>query len=145
MKVLTIGTWDILHWGHINFLQGCEALGELIVGVNSDRFVTAYKGAPIMNEDERCWALDQLGYDTALNDSAGRELIEEVGPDILAIGTDWGRKPYLEQIDVDWNFLETKDIILAYLPYTKEISTNIIKQRVNERSSNEASPHRHLL
>ena len=58
MKVLTIGTWDVFHKGHVNLLKKCRELagvdGEVIIGVNSDEFVKRYKGAlPLVPEESR--------------------------------------------------------------------------------------------
>jgi cytidyltransferase-like protein len=138
VKVLTIGTFDITHFGHYKFLGRCRALagptGSLVVGVNTDNFVRTFKGlAPIMTLDERLIALEQSGYTTAQNNSAGRELIEDVKPEVLAVGTDWVRKDYYQQIDVTQDWLDERSIILAYIPYTFAISTSEIKRRVQER------------
>ena len=136
-RVLTIGTFDILHHGHIAFLHQCARLGtELYVGVNTDRFVQQFKPAPVMGEDERAHALRQLGYRVMLNDGPGRDLIESCGPDVLAIGSDWARKDYLAQVDVDQDWLDGRKIILAYVPYVQKmaVSTTEIKRRVLENA-----------
>jgi cytidyltransferase-like protein len=130
MRVLTIGTFDILHFGHINLLQKCAELGELMVGVNSDEFVASYKGVtPIMTLEERRVAIEQLGYVTQPNNEAGQELIRLIRPDILVVGSDWARKDYLKQIDVTQDWLDNAGISLIYIPYTKTISTTEIKRR----------------
>ena len=79
-------------------------------------------------------ALEQLGYRAVLNTSAGRELIELIRPDVLAIGTDWARKDYYQQIEVTRDWLDDSRIIMAYVPYVQDfpISTSTIKQRVAE-------------
>lgn len=136
-RVLTIGTFDILHFGHIAFLRQCERLGtELVVGVNSDRFAGEFKPAPVMTEDERLHAIGQLAYRAVLNDGPGRDLIDTSGPDVLAIGSDWARKDYLAQIDVTQDWLDERKIILAYVPYVQKmpISTTEIRRRVRERA-----------
>lgn len=136
-NVLTIGTWDIPHWGHIDFLNQCATLGAVTVGVNSDEFAGSFKEQPIMSEEERMYAITQLGYAAILNQSAGRELIETVAPDVLAVGTDWARKDYLKQIDVTQDWLDEHRIILAYIPYLQRfpISSSEIKRRVRERAT----------
>jgi cytidyltransferase-like protein len=136
--VLTIGTFDILHFGHVAFLQQCAALGDrLVVGINTDRFVREFKPAPIMSERERILALHLLGYETRLNDSAGKEMVAEFHPDVLAIGTDWapGRgKDYLAQVGVTQDWLDAQGVILAWVPYRQSlsISTTEIRRRVLE-------------
>lgn len=132
-KVLTIGTFDILHWGHLAFLRQCARLGtELIVGVNSDRFVARFKPPPVMTQDERVHALAQLGYTVRLNDGPGRELIGSILPDVLAAGSDWARKDYHAQIGVTQDWLDERKIILAYVPYVQDmpVSTSEIRRRV---------------
>ena len=137
-RVLTIGTFDILHFGHVAFLQQAARLGtELLTGVNTDRFVTQFKPPPVMGEAERVHALRQLGYRTWLNDGPGRELIETLRPDVLAIGSDWARKDYLAQVGVTQDWLDERKIILAYVPYVQSmpISTTEIRRRVREQSA----------
>ena len=60
--VLTNGVFDLLHPGHLHFLQKAGELGELVVALNSDRSVKALKGPgrPILGERERAYALAQL-------------------------------------------------------------------------------------
>ena len=136
-RVLTIGTFDILHFGHVAFLIQCARLGtELLVGVNTDAFAGKFKAAPVMSEAERVWSLRQLGYRTLVNDGPGRDLIGEAGPDVLAIGSDWARRDYLAQVDVDQDWLDERKVILAYVPYVQAmpISTTEIRRRVRERA-----------
>ena len=134
MKVLTIGTFDVPHVGHAAFLRRCEDLaagGQVIVGVNSDRFVADYKGAaPLYRESERVALIGLLGYLVRVNDGPGRDLIDRTRPDVLAIGSDWLARDYLTQIDVDVAWLEERGIALAYLPYSAGISSTAIKERL---------------
>lgn len=134
--VLTIGTFDVLHFGHVAFLRQCARLGtDLVVGVNTDRFVTEFKPAAVMDQAERVHALRQLGYAARLNDGPGRDLIDEVRPDVLAIGSDYARKDYYAQIDVNQDWLDERKVILAYVPYVQDmpISTTEIRRRITER------------
>lgn len=134
MTVLTIGTFDLFHIGHLNLLDACKLLGDsVVVGVNSDQFVSDYKGsAPIVRENDRAELITRLGFKTEINDSAGRELIERVHPRYLVIGSDWARKDYLAQIGMTQDELDKLDIILCYVPYTPNISTTELKRRINE-------------
>jgi glycerol-3-phosphate cytidylyltransferase len=136
--VLTIGTFDLLHFGHVAFLKQCRRLGTgLYVGVNTDRFAEEFKRRPVMSQEERMHALQLLGYETWLNDSAGRDLIGRLRPDVLAVGSDWARKDYYAQIDCSRQWLDQHRIILAYVPYVQHmpISTSEIRRRVVEASS----------
>lgn len=134
-RVLTIGTFDILHWGHIDFLRECKKLGSVTVGINSDVFVETFKSKPIMSLNERVKGISSLGLKTVINSTPGRLLIDLVKPDILAVGSDWARKDYLAQIGVSQDWLDERHIILAYIPYVQKlpISTTEIKRRIRER------------
>jgi glycerol-3-phosphate cytidylyltransferase len=132
-RVLTIGTFDILHFGHVAFLRECEKLGtEVLVGVNSDRFAAGFKAAPVMTQDERQLAIGQLGYATLLNDGPGADLIDGARPDVLAVGSDWARKDYYAQVGVTQDWLDDRKIIVAWVPYRQgsPISTTEIRRRV---------------
>lgn len=131
-RLLTIGTFDIPHVGHATFLRHCERYADqVIVGVNTDRFVTEYKGAtPIYHETTRAWLIAELGYEIYFNDSAGSVLIHEIRPDVVAIGSDWLHRDYFTQIDMTPSDFEEFKCGLLYLPYTAGISTSDIKQRL---------------
>jgi cytidyltransferase-like protein len=131
-----MGTFDLLHWGHIEFLKQCQTLApELVVGVNSDEFVETFKPKPVMSTKERIHYLTQLGYVAAWNKSSGKEFLEYWKPQILATGTDWARKDYLKQIGCTQDWLDEQGIILAYIPYvqTMPISSTEIKRRIREQ------------
>ncbi len=116
-RVLTLGTFGIPHMGHAAFLRRCEAFGELTVGVNSDAFVERYKGIrPPFDQDERMALISSLGYRVTLNDGPGRACIDLVGPDVIAVGSDWARRDYLAQIDCDQDWLDGRHITIAYVP-----------------------------
>ena len=135
MRILTIGTFDCVHAGHINLLQSCKEYGDVVVGVNSDEFIERYKGKPpLFTYKEREELLENLGYDVHKNTDNGSTLIYQINPDVLAIGSDWARKDYLSQIGMTYDELDAMNIHLLYIPYTKNISTTIIKQRLSESS-----------
>jgi rfaE bifunctional protein nucleotidyltransferase chain/domain len=91
----TNGVFDLLHPGHVRYLQHARSLGDLlIVGVNSDRSVRANKGAerPITPEAERCEILEALqSVDGAVvfDEETPHELIRAIEPDVLVKGADW--------------------------------------------------------
>lgn len=93
--VFTNGVFDLLHPGHVRYLQQARALGDaLIVGVNSDRSVRANKGPerPLTIEQERAEILEALAcVDGAVifDDETPHRLIEELQPDVLVKGADW--------------------------------------------------------
>jgi D-beta-D-heptose 7-phosphate kinase/D-beta-D-heptose 1-phosphate adenosyltransferase len=94
--VFTNGVFDLLHPGHVRYLQAARGLGDaLIVGVNSDRSVRANKGPdrPVNPEGERAEVLSALAcVDLAVifDEPTPHELISRVQPDVLVKGADWG-------------------------------------------------------
>lgn len=93
--VFTNGVYDLLHPGHVRYLNAARALGDaLIVGVNSDRSVRAIKGPsrPITNEHERAEILSALSaVDAAVvfDEETPADIIKAIQPDILVKGADW--------------------------------------------------------
>lgn len=95
--VFTNGVFDILHPGHVRYLQAARALGDrLIVGINSDRSVRALGKAPdrpINPESERAEVLRALAcVDEVVifDEETPHEIITAIQPDILVKGADWG-------------------------------------------------------
>lgn len=130
MRVLTVGTFDTPHLGHAYLFRECERLGRVIVGINSDEFVEQYKGKrPLFTYEERAAMIEALGYETIKNTSAGRDCIVKVDPDYLVIGSDWARKDYYGQIDVNQDFLDEWNITMVYVPRITELSSTEIKRR----------------
>src|SRR6476469_8157785 len=93
--VLANGCFDVLHVGHIRYLQGARELGDvLVVGVNSDRQVAIQKGAgrPILPGAERAEllaALESVSYVTIFDEPTVEELLLALKPDVHAKGTDY--------------------------------------------------------
>jgi rfaE bifunctional protein nucleotidyltransferase chain/domain len=93
--VFTNGVFDILHPGHVRYLQDARALGDaLIVAVNSDRSVRANKGPerPINSETERAELLASLACVDAVvifDEDTPHEIISRIQPDVLVKGADW--------------------------------------------------------
>jgi D-glycero-beta-D-manno-heptose 1-phosphate adenylyltransferase len=94
--VFTNGVFDILHPGHVRYLQEARREGDaLVVGVNSDRSVKAIKGPlrPINSEDERAEVLAALGCVDGVvifDEDDPRQIIVRLQPDVLVKGADWG-------------------------------------------------------
>jgi rfaE bifunctional protein nucleotidyltransferase chain/domain len=93
--VLTNGTFDLLHVGHVRALEEARALGDvLVVGVNSDASVRAYKGPgrPVVPEQERAEIVASLGcvdFVVLFSEPTAEVLIRALRPDIHAKGTDY--------------------------------------------------------
>jgi len=94
----TNGTFDILHLGHVTYLQKAKATADvLIVGVNTDRSVKTYKDPtrPINPQNDRLQVLAALAcvdYVILFDDPTPLKLILAVRPDILVKGADWALK-----------------------------------------------------
>lgn len=134
MKVLTLGTFDTLHYGHLRLLKRCKQYGEVWIGLNTNEFIVKYKGKPpIMSYEERRESLELVGYNNILpnnqEDGTIKDVFLKICPDLIVIGSDWLRKPYLPQIGLTPDYLETFDCSLLFVPYTQKISTTEIKKR----------------
>lgn len=93
--VLANGCFDILHAGHVRYLAGARALGDLlVVGINSDAQVAKLKGAgrPILPQDERAElvaSLEAVDLVTIFSEPTVTELLLAMKPDVHAKGTDY--------------------------------------------------------
>lgn len=137
--VYTGGTFDLFHSGHVRFLRACRRLvgdeGSVIVALNTDGFIEAYKGRPpIMSFAEREEVLLGCRYvDAVVPNIAGADskpTILQVDPDFVVIGDDWARRDYYAQMQFTQDWLDDLEIQLVYVPYTQGISTTELKQRI---------------
>ena len=93
--VLANGCFDVIHVGHVRYLQGAKELGDvLIVGINSDKQVALLKGAgrPIMGERERAEIVDSIAavdFVTIFDEPTVESLLLLIKPDVHAKGTDY--------------------------------------------------------
>ena len=129
--VFTNGCFDVLHRGHVEYLQFCRRQGDVVVlGLNSDSSVRTIKGPdrPINNEHDRAAvlaALEAVDYVTIFDEPTPLSLIQQVRPDVLIKGADWGSKEGV----VGWQFVESYGgkIVLAPLVEGKSSSATIEK------------------
>ena len=122
-KVITYGTYDLLHQGHINLLRRAKELGDyLIVGVTSDSFDRGRGKLNVKNNVlERVEAVKATGYadEVIIEDYLGQKIddIQKYDVDIFAIGSDWEEKfDYLKE------YCE-----VVYLPRTEGISSTMLR------------------
>jgi rfaE bifunctional protein nucleotidyltransferase chain/domain len=93
--VFTNGCFDILHIGHVRYLQSAKAEGDiLVIGLNSDRSVRIIKGAkrPLISEQQRAEVLASVGfvdYIILFDEPDPHKLIAAIAPDVLVKGADW--------------------------------------------------------
>jgi glycerol-3-phosphate cytidylyltransferase len=137
LKVYTGGTFDLFHSGHVSFLKRCSQIGSVTVALNTDEFITKYKGKPpVVSYSEREAVLMACRYvDAVVPNTGGKDstiAIEAVDPDIIIVGSDWARKDYHAQMGFDQDWLDDRFIGLAYIPYTKGISTTDLKKRIKD-------------
>ena len=128
--VFTNGCFDILHIGHVRYLQHAKRLGDvLIIGLNSDRSVAGIKpGRPVNSEKNRAEVLAALAvvdYVVVFPEKTPYNLIKAVKPDILVKGGDWKK----EEIIGSDIAKETYS-----LPYVKGISTTGIIEKIIRES-----------
>jgi len=139
LKVYTGGSFDLFHSGHARFLERCKTLagenGEVIVSLNTDEFIKAYKGKGlVMNYEERKTVLEGCRWVSSVVPNVGGAdstiAIDYVQPDLIVIGSDWAKRDYYTQMGFDQDWLDERGIGLAYIPYTKGISSTDIKTRL---------------
>lgn len=128
--VFTNGCFDLLHVGHVRYLQEAKALGDILfVGVNDDASVKRLKGPtrPIQNQDDRAEilaALAAVDFTCLFAEDTPENLIKTVRPDILVKGGDWK----IEQI-VGGTFVQSYGGQVMSLNFVNgKSTTNIIEK-----------------
>lgn len=137
--VFTNGCFDILHVGHVRYLEKAKTLGDiLIVGINSDKSVRSIKGPtrPILPEQDRAEIIAGLGcvdYVTIFDEETPYELISTITPHILVKGGDWTKETTVGKEVVE---REGGEVII--LPLVEGASTtniiNTILKRYEKRN-----------
>lgn len=124
-RIITYGTFDLLHYGHINLLKRAKALGDyLIVAVSTDEFNLNEKNKKCyFDYEQRKNLVEAIRYvDLVIPESSWeqkRRDIHEYHIDVFVIGDDWKGK---------FDFLEEEGAEVVYLSRTPEISTTQIKK-----------------
>ncbi len=134
--VFTNGHFDLLHVGHVRYLQAARALGDaLIVGLNSDASTRARKpGRPIVPQEERAElvaALACVDVVVIFDDLTANALVEALRPDIYAKGGDWSRPggPRPPEAEVVARYGGR----VVFLPYVAERSTTALIEKIVEQ------------
>lgn len=129
--VFTNGCFDIIHYGHVQYLQKAKAKGDiLIVGLNSDESVRRLKGEkrPINSQEDRAAILAEfksVDFIVIFHEDTPLNLIKAIKPDILVKGADWSNKTIVGS-----------DIVKSYggktltIPYLKNRSTSGIIKKI---------------
>lgn len=132
--VLTNGCFDLLHVGHIRYLQSARALGDvLVVGVNSDasvRLLQKGPGRPVMPDEHRMEVLSALScvdYVVKFEEPDPLLLIKTIQPDVLVKGGDWP----IDQI-VGRSSVEARGGTVVSIPLVPGVSTSRIIERIRK-------------
>jgi rfaE bifunctional protein nucleotidyltransferase chain/domain len=129
--VFTNGVFDLLHPGHLRYLQHSRSLGDaLIVGVNTDQSVRAIKGEarPVTPEHERAEilaALDCVDCVVLFEEHTPYELIKRLQPDVLVKGADWSEKDMIGR-----DVVEARGGRVVRVPFETGYSTTSILERI---------------
>ncbi len=127
--VLTYGTFDVLHIGHINLLRRARTLGDrLIVGLSTDEFNAGKHKESLLDYDNRKAVLEAIRYvDLVIPETRWEQKVDDVREhkvDIFVIGDDWAGK---------FDFL--KELCeVEYLSRTADISSTLVKQTLLARN-----------
>ena len=136
MIVYTVGTFDLLHVGHLALLNQCKLLGNiLVVGVASDAVVNMYKpNVPIVPLEQRVEMLEALSCVDIVRPYYQLEYVsgcKEVDVDIFVVGEDWGKKQH--NLDVN-NYLRKMGKEIVKVTYNPRTSSTKIKKIVLAQS-----------
>ncbi|MDD6421734.1 MAG: glycerol-3-phosphate cytidylyltransferase [Intestinibaculum porci] len=130
-RVITYGTFDLLHYGHINLLKRAKALGDyLIVALSTDEFNSLQKGKQTyFTYEQRKQLLEAIRYvDLVIPEDSWEQKksdMHEYHVDTFVIGDDWEGK---------FDFLKEEGVDVVYLPRTPEISTTQIKESLHKKA-----------
>lgn len=131
VMVFTNGCFDILHAGHIHYLNSARRMGDfLVVGLNSDESIKKIKGSirPINSEKERAYVLAGLkcvDYIILFDEETPEKLIKELKPQILVKGADWE-----EEKIVGADFVKSYGGKVERVPFEFDISTTKIIEKI---------------
>ena len=127
-RILTYGTYDLLHYGHINLLKRAKALGDyLIVGLSTDDFNEMKHKKAYHNYETRKMMLEAVRYvDLVIPEKDWNQKPDDIRKyevDILVMGDDWAGSDKFKNLE--------KYCEVCYLPRTEGISTSKIKRELN--------------
>ena len=132
MVVYTVGTFDLLHVGHLALLEYCKSLGDTVaVGVASDEVVLLYKpNIPVIPLDQRIEMLKALRCVDIVNPYHELDYLtvcKEVKADIFVIGEDWGSKPHNRGVE---EYLKKQGKKIVQVQYNPRTSSTEIRKTV---------------
>ena len=142
--VFTNGCFDLLHPGHVRYLEKAKAQGDvLVVALNSDASVREIKGGdrPVLCEEERCEvisALTSVDFVTTFEERTPQTIIEELIPQVLVKGGDWP----IDEI-VGRQIVESNGGKVISVDFEKEFSTTGIIDRIRSSGKEQISQDGH--
>lgn len=136
MIVYTVGTFDLLHVGHLALLEYCATLGDTVaVGVASDRVVNSYKpNVPVIPLDQRAEMLKALRCVDIVRPYHELEYVsgcKALNVDIFVIGEDWDNKPHNIAVE---SYLKSEGKKIIQVLYNPRTSSTRIKQNTIHQS-----------
>ena len=132
--VTSNGCFDILHTGHVEYLEEASSLGDiLIIGINSDSSVKKIKGKdrPVNSENDRASIVASLGfvdYCVIFNEDTPVELLNKIRPDIHVKGGDYRADEIIEK-----KIVEENGGIIKILPLVRGYSTTGLLDRLSKK------------
>jgi len=132
MIVYTVGTFDLLHVGHLALLNYCKTLGDVLaVGVASDDVVNSYKpNVPVIPLDQREEMLRSLRCVDIVRPYHKLDYVlgcKELNIDIFVVGEDWGRQSHNIAVEA---YLKANGKKIVQVTYSPRTSSSLIKQKV---------------
>lgn len=139
-RIITYGTFDLLHYGHINLLKRAKALGDyLIVAISTDEFNwNAKHKKTYFTYEQRKQLIESLRYvDLVIPEENWEQKKNDIkiyDIDIFVMGDDWKGK---------FDFLKEEGVDVLYLPRTPEISTSQIKKDLYDANDTDETQMSH--
>lgn len=126
-RIITYGTFDLLHYGHINLLKRAKDLGDyLIVGLSTDEFNLTKGKSSYFSFQDRKQLVEAVRYvDLVIPEMSWEQKVEDIKKyyvDVFVMGSDW---------EGEFDFMKDFSEVL-YLPRTKEVSTTDIKNNLKK-------------
>lgn len=131
----TTGVFDLFHIGHLNILKRAKEQCEyLIVGVSTDELVMEYKNKfPVIPFEERKQIVEAIKYVDEVVPQTDRDKIgsfKKYKFDVMIVGDDWKGNELFIQTE---KYLNEKGAYVEYIPYTKHISSTILREKVDAK------------
>lgn len=132
--IITYGTFDLLHYGHLKLLKRCSLLGDrLIVGVSTTELCASKGKTPVFSTEDRMQMVSELRYvDLVILENSMAQKVTDIAKynvDVFVLGDDY-KETFLLMPEYD----KIKDKCeIIFLPRTPNISTTILKQKLAKK------------